>query len=144
MTGISENNIKPPFLSIIIPAFNEAGRLPGTLRKIATYVTALDYPTEVIVVDNLSTDTTKQIILDFYSRYPFIRYLCGAVPGKGGAARAGIMEGRGDYLLICDGRGAIDVSVYHFFTMHPSWIQRLKLLHQTGWMLTKALIYAEA
>ena len=109
MTVISENNIKPPYLSIIIPAFNEAERLPETLRKIAAYALSLDYPTEVIVVDNLSSDATKNIILDFHSSYPFIRYLCGTVPGKGGAVRAGIMKGRGDYLLICDADLAVPI-----------------------------------
>ena len=50
--------MKKPFLSIIIPAFNEAKRLPDTLRSINTYLSIQDYSTEIIVVENGSTDGT--------------------------------------------------------------------------------------
>lgn len=47
-----------PAYSIIIPAFNEAGELPATLRAIQTARQALERPGECIVVDNNSTDGT--------------------------------------------------------------------------------------
>lgn len=56
--------MKKPFLSIIIPAFNEAKRLPDTLRKINIYLSAQNYSTEIIVVENGSTDGTYTIAND--------------------------------------------------------------------------------
>ena len=98
-----------PFLSIIVPAYNEAERLPLTLERIAAFVKAGDLAAEVIVVDNASTDGTKDIVMGFCSRYPFIKYLHQAVRGKGAAVRAGMLAGQGDYLFICDADLAVPV-----------------------------------
>jgi dolichyl-phosphate beta-glucosyltransferase len=103
------NTDKTPYLSIVIPAFNEAERLPATLGRIGEFAEALDFPTEVIVVDNASTDATKEVIMDYRSRYPFIIYYLGTTPGKGAALRTGIMASRGDYLLICDADLAVPI-----------------------------------
>ena len=51
----------PPFLSIIIPAYNEEARLLNTLERVATFVEAQAYDYEVIVVENASTDRTLEI-----------------------------------------------------------------------------------
>ena len=96
------NGNKTPYLSIIVPAFNEAERLPTTLEQISEFVNNRDFLTEVIVVDNASTDATKNIITAYHSRYPFIKYCLETTPGKGAAVRTGILAGQGDYLLICD------------------------------------------
>jgi glycosyltransferase involved in cell wall biosynthesis len=99
-----------PFLSIVIPAFNEERRLPETLSQVLTFVQSQTFTVEVIVVDNASTDTTKEIIMDFDSRHPCIRYLYEAKRGKGAAVRTGILAGRGDYLLICDADLAVPIA----------------------------------
>lgn len=98
-----------PFLSIIIPAFNEEQRLPSTLRQVSTFVESQDFLTEVIVVDNASTDLTQKIIVDFVSQYPFVKYFYEAIRGKGAAIRTGIMAGQGEYLLICDADLAVPI-----------------------------------
>ena len=103
------NRNKTPYLSIIVPALNEAERLPATLERISEFVEARDFPTEVIVVDNASTDATKDIIMDYHLRYPFIKYYLETIPGKGAAVRTGILAGQGDYLLICDADLAVPV-----------------------------------
>jgi dolichyl-phosphate beta-glucosyltransferase len=100
---------KTPYLSIIVPAFNEAERLPTALERISEFTKTRDFLTEVIVVDNASTDATKDIIMDFHSRYPFIKYCLMTTPGKGAAVRTGILAGQGDYLLICDADLAVPV-----------------------------------
>lgn len=96
-------------LSIVIPAFNEARRLPVTLGRIIAFVKARSFDAEVVVVDNASTDATKDVVMDFSSRYPFVKYLYGSAPGKGAAVRAGILAARGDYLLICDADLAVPI-----------------------------------
>jgi dolichyl-phosphate beta-glucosyltransferase len=48
-------------VSIVVPAYNEAARLPSTLEKILTYLATQEYASEVIVVDDGSLDETASI-----------------------------------------------------------------------------------
>lgn len=93
--------MKSPFLTIIVPAYNEAHRLPDTLVKIAAFVASEPYECEVVVVENGSTDDTYRVAQEFAGRHPFIRVLQSA-KGKGAAVRKGMLEGEGEYLFICD------------------------------------------
>ena len=54
-----------PFLSIIIPAFNEAQRLPSTLEQVVAFLKDQPYASEIIIVDNASQDDTFQVINEF-------------------------------------------------------------------------------
>ncbi|HYA26829.1 MAG TPA: dolichyl-phosphate beta-glucosyltransferase [Thermodesulfovibrionales bacterium] len=98
-----------PFLSIIIPAYNEAERLPLTLDRVVAFMAGLPFKSETLVVDNASTDTTKEVILQYSSQYPQVQYLYEAVQGKGAAVRTGMLAGQGDYLLICDADLAVPI-----------------------------------
>src|SRR5260370_2230505 len=51
-----------PTVSIVVPAFNEAGRIAETVRKIATFVRQSPLAIELIVVDDGSTDRTSEIV----------------------------------------------------------------------------------
>src|SRR6056297_1619232 len=57
-------------LSIIIPAYNEAERIAPFLADLAAYVSTLGEPTEVIVVDDGSTDATARIVEAHQDRFP--------------------------------------------------------------------------
>ena len=48
-------------VSVIIPAYNEAERIPKTLRRVQEYFSARSFSYEIIVVDNNCTDATVQI-----------------------------------------------------------------------------------
>lgn len=91
-----------PLLSIIIPAYNEEKRLPTSLSQVAEFAEAQDYPVEVIVVDNNSSDATPQIAGQFASEHDYARSLHEPRQGKGAAVRAGMLAARGEYLLYCD------------------------------------------
>jgi len=90
------------FLSIIIPAFNEESRLPHSLPQIIQFVREQDRPTEVIVVDDGSTDRTAEIVKDIQKEAPFISLMKVEHGGKGHAVKAGMMQAKGEYLFLCD------------------------------------------
>lgn len=94
--------LKKPFLSLIIPAHNEEARLPGTLAQIHEFVEKQSYESEILVVENGSTDHTYQIAQDFTERYPRIHLLRNAMSGKGRAVRQGMLSAQGDYRFMCD------------------------------------------
>ena len=51
-----------PEVSIVIPAYNEALRLPGTLDRVETYLASAGVSAEVIVVDDGSRDATAEVV----------------------------------------------------------------------------------
>lgn len=91
-----------PKLSIIIPAYNEEARLPDSLSQIGDFVTRQSYATEVLVVNNNSSDRTPEIVAEFAARQPHLRLLHEPRQGKGAAVKTGMLAARGDYLFICD------------------------------------------
>jgi dolichyl-phosphate beta-glucosyltransferase len=91
-----------PLLSIIIPAYNEANRLPTTLPQVAEFVQAQCYAAEIVVVNNNSRDDTRAIADGIAAQFPFIRVLDEPAQGKGAAVRTGMLAGKGEYLFIAD------------------------------------------
>jgi len=83
----------PPF-SVVIPAYNEAGRIGGSLRVILDYLGQVSPESEVIVVNDGSTDTTSEIVGEKFSTAGTIATrLIEHSPnrGKGAAVRAGLL-----------------------------------------------------
>jgi len=91
-------------LSIVIPAYNEAKRLPVTLQRIVEWIRASDRGfTEVIVVDDGSTDGTADWVQKFQRGFPCVRLLMNpGNRGKGYAVRHGMLEARSDWVLYTD------------------------------------------
>ncbi len=90
-----------PLLSIIIPAYNEEQRLPGSLADIVNWRQTVPYSVEVLIVENGSADKTTEVAEAFAAQHENIRVLHSA-KGKGAAVREGMTNGRGEYLFICD------------------------------------------
>jgi len=86
-------------LSIIIPAYNEAKRLPASLVKVREYLSASKWDfAEVVVVDDGSVDSTVQLARDAGVRVlknPGNR-------GKGYSVKHGMLEARGEWTLFTD------------------------------------------
>lgn len=91
-----------PLLSLIIPAYNEAARLPTTLPQVAEFVAAQTFDVEVLVINNNSQDDTGAIATAFAADHAFMRVLDEPRQGKGAAVRTGMLNGRGEYLFIAD------------------------------------------
>lgn len=91
-----------PFLSIIIPAHNEANRLPRTLEQIFKYLKAQNYSSEVVVVENGSSDNTLELATQFIKDHSNLVVVQEHQKGKGNAVRRGMLVARGEYRFICD------------------------------------------
>ncbi len=92
----------PPFLSIVIPAYNEETRLPATLSRVLGFLQQQPYTWEVLVVDNGSRDRTGEIVRSVADQQPNLRLLQEAHRGKGLAVRLGLLAAQGEYRFICD------------------------------------------
>jgi glycosyltransferase involved in cell wall biosynthesis len=92
-----------PELSIVVPSFNEERRLPRTLERIANYIREKRPNTEVIVVDDGSTDQTAAVAESWKDRIPGLRVLTNdGNRGKGYSVRHGSLEAQGDVVLFTD------------------------------------------
>ena len=91
-----------PAFSIVIPAYNEALRLPASLEHLRAYVASRPTRTEVIVVDDGSTDATVELVERHLADWPELRLLREPHRGKGGAIHAGVLAARGAYIALAD------------------------------------------
>ena len=96
------NPEKRPLLSIVIPAHNEAQRLPPALAKIDAFLQTQPFEAEVIVVENGSHDDTTGVAQAFAATHPYVRVISVETRGKGLAVKAGMLAATGDFRFICD------------------------------------------
>lgn len=94
--------MEQPFLSLVIPAYNEEQRLPETLEQVFAFLQAQPYTYEVLVVENGSRDCTLEVAQKYASRYAQLRVLSEPERGKGRAVRAGMLAALGTYRFMCD------------------------------------------
>lgn len=91
-----------PFLSVVVPAYNEESRLPQTLQRVSEYLTEQSYPSEVVVVDDGSRDQTADIVKAFATTHPNVQLIQNDHRGKGYAVRSGALQARGEVVLFFD------------------------------------------
>jgi len=95
------------YLSVIIPAHNEADRLPRTIREVVLHLMGQDYRSEIIVVENGSSDETTEVawreISQFAGQIQNVRgRVVHSLPGKGAAIQTGMLQAQGTMLYMCD------------------------------------------
>jgi len=88
-----------PWLSVVIPAYDEERRLPATLRAVVAHLSDRGRPFEVVVADDGSRDGTAEVA---GAAGPEVRVLRLPHRGKGGAVRAGVLAASGELLLVTD------------------------------------------
>lgn len=92
-------------LSVVIPAYNEARRLPKTLERVAHYAKGAFPAHEIIVVDDGSSDATAAIASEFARKRDIKNVRVLRAPknlGKGAALRRGVMASQGEFVLLTD------------------------------------------
>ncbi len=90
-----------PVYSVVIPAYNEEWRIVPTIGAIATHMSSLGRPWEMIVADDGSTDTTVELVTDL--GLANLRLLVAdRNEGKGAAVRRGVLAARGEIILFAD------------------------------------------
>lgn len=98
-------------LSLVLPAYNEASRLPPYLGTVRTYLDGrYDHQYEVIVVDDGSQDDLIGLLERSAVDWPQLRWIRHARnQGKGAAVRTGILAAQGELLLFADADGATSI-----------------------------------
>lgn len=91
-----------PLVSVVIPAYNEERRLPQTLARVNDYFQSQSYATEILVVDDGSSDGTAQIVQEFVRVHPRVRLIQNDHRGKGYTVRTGMLAARGHIVLFSD------------------------------------------
>lgn len=97
---------KSPYLSIIIPAYNEAEAIKnGKLDRVAGWLEKQPWPSELIVADDGSTDGTSEL-----ARLAGARVVRISHAGKGAALTVGLLAGKGEILLFTDMDQAVSIT----------------------------------
>jgi dolichyl-phosphate beta-glucosyltransferase len=97
----------PPALTVVLPCYNEADRLPGTLQALLAHLSAAPGEVEVLVVDDGSTDATTMVaeaVAAVDGRVRVLSYCPNR--GKGFAVRTGMLAARGERVVFTDADGS--------------------------------------
>jgi len=91
------------FLSVVIPAYNEEERIVKTLGRVSQYLECQSYDSELIVVDDGSTDQTVPVVLNFFKCIGKGTLLQNSRNrGKGYSVRKGVLNTCGQFVLFSD------------------------------------------
>lgn len=111
-----------PYLSVIIPAYNEAQRIGQTLTAVYSYLVEQPYTWELLIVLDGVTDNTLSVVEAFAQGKEHIRWIDRKQNmGKGFTVRQGMLAARGDIRLFSDADNSTDMR--HFDQMKPLFEQ---------------------
>ncbi len=92
-----------PLISIVVPAYNEAGRLPHTLKVLQSYLESAGWKAEVLVVNDGSTDQTSSVVTELCAYWSPLRLVQNPGNlGKGYTVRNGVLQAQGEVILFTD------------------------------------------
>ncbi len=105
--------MEKPYLSVIIPAYNEAKRLPLTLIDIDKHLKNSDFSYEIIVVNDGSKDATLEIAQRFSHLIKNFKIINQENTGKGGAVKRGMLEAKGKIRLFTDADNSTSIDQFN-------------------------------
>jgi dolichyl-phosphate beta-glucosyltransferase len=108
--GTPPSAFHPASIEIVIPARNEALRLPGGLAALCAKAATLPLRTAILVVDSASDDATGDIVRGWTAGSVPVGLLRCDRPGKGVAVRAGLLATSAPFVGFCDADMATDLS----------------------------------
>ena len=112
-------NSSPTYLTMLIPAYNEESRIGETLEGMVGYFKNKDVRTEILVVDDGSTDGTRQVVKSFKGDEVPVRLIgYQENQGKGFAIKTGMLEAQGTYVLFADADMSTPVEMFERFEPH--------------------------
>jgi len=92
-----------PYLSLIIPCYNEQENVPTLLERVESALSKIGRPFEVIAIDDGSTDSTPALLAEGMGKFPWLRVMRMARNGGQSAAfEAGFAAARGEFLATID------------------------------------------
>ena len=106
------------FLSIIIPAYNEASTISTSLSTVVSYLQKKSWFWEIIVVDDGSVDETVQKVSEMALLNDNIKMcISSSNQGKGDAVKKGMLFAKGEWRFLCDADLSMPISnIEHFFS----------------------------
>jgi dolichyl-phosphate beta-glucosyltransferase len=111
--------MSPASVSIVIPAYNEAHRLPPTLAALVEWSAGCAEPVEVVIVVEPSTDGTREIATEAATRQPNLRVIANTEHrGKGFAVRTGVRAATGAFIFYMDADLSVPLGEIHAFLAH--------------------------
>lgn len=109
-------------MSIVVPAYNEAARLPNTLQRMQEYLLQRPFSSEIIVVLDGPTDATLDFVRSAARDVPQLKILeRNDNRGKGYTVKEGMLAAKGEVRLFCDADNSTDIA--HFDKMKPLFDQ---------------------
>jgi dolichyl-phosphate beta-glucosyltransferase len=94
--------VSAPLFSVVVPAYNEAAGIAGTVSRLSSYLEGLPLSWEIIVVDDGSADATAATVEAFAASHAHVRLVRGGRCGKGAAVRRGMLEAVGSWRFMAD------------------------------------------
>ena len=95
--------LERPFISIVIPAYNESARIGKALAEVLRCVHERNWHAEILVVNDGSSDSTAAVVDEFAQLYPEVRLLNNPQNrGKGFSVRHGVLHAVGEIVMFTD------------------------------------------
>ena len=104
------NTNQNPYLSVIIPVYNEQSRITYTLEKLTSFLNEQTFKWQILIINDGSTDNTENIVEEWMQKDP--RILIESIPhqGKGIAIKTGMLSSSGSYRFMCDADLAMPIN----------------------------------
>lgn len=111
------------FLSVVLPAYNEEGRIGLTLEALDQYFKKQSFEYEILVMNDGSSDRTAEVVKGYEQKVKGLRLIDNAQNnGKGYVVRQGMLEARGKFRLFMDSDNSVPVDYFDEFL--PYFSQR--------------------